>query len=772
MKKQLKTVRLLLLEDNPRDVELIETALVHEGITFNSCIASSETEFEHALKEFSPDIILLDYGVPDCDGMSALQLVKSISPNTPAIVVTSPINEETAVGCMKAGAADYVLKNRLVRLAPAVISALEMRERLDGATEEWRRTFDSLSDGISIHDSTRTILKANEALGRLLGIPADELVGQKCFSVLHGAVCAPPECPLDVCIETGKAFSYETFEPKLGRWLSISISPMLNGSIHQAKVVHVVRDITGRKAAEQALAEGERRFRSLIENTSECICNIDPAGMFIYMSPGGLESHDLTLEDIRQMHFTDLAEAPYHKLLLDRFEEAKESGRAVRFEYESDTVDGVRWFQSTLSPLRDESGHITSFIRVSRDIQDQKRAQDERDRLFSAVEQLEEMLLIADPKERVTYVNPAFEKITGYSRAEVIGQRISRLGFGPEDGGELFRQLRHAIRRGRPWQGRLLSRKKDGGSYQNELHISPVIGMHRETACYVAVMRDVSEEMARDLQLAQAQKLEAIGQLAAGIAHEINTPTQYVSDNTRFLSRSFDSISEILSAFGELKAANLSGHMPSDLIGRIDALIEDSKLDYLMEECPQAIDEALSGLGQIANIVLAMKEFSHPGTKEKSAVNINKALESTITVSRNEWKYVADLVAELDPDLPLIPGLPGDLKQVFLNLFVNAAHAIEAKNGKNSANKGVIQVKTATLPDCIEIRVSDNGAGIPDELGQRVFEPFFTTKDVGQGTGQGLAISRSVIVDKHGGSIDFESSGEGTHFLIRLPREK
>lgn len=172
---------------------------------------------------------------------------------------------------------------------------------------------------------------------------------------------------------------------------------------------------------------------------------------------------------------------------------------------------------------------------------------------------------------------------------------------------------------------------------------------------------------------------------------------------------------------------------------------------------------------QVTRIVRAMKEFSHPGKGGKALTNINKAIENTITVSRNEWKYVSDVVTEFDPELPLVPCLPGEFNQVILNLIINAAHAVAEKVG-TSAEKGSITVSTLKQDTWAEIRISDTGPGIPEEIQSRVFDPFFTTKEVGKGTGQGLAIARSIIVDKHGGSLAFDTEpGAGTTFIIRMP---
>jgi signal transduction histidine kinase len=201
-------------------------------------------------------------------------------------------------------------------------------------------------------------------------------------------------------------------------------------------------------------------------------------------------------------------------------------------------------------------------------------------------------------------------------------------------------------------------------------------------------------------------------------------------------------------------------------VGRVDAA-------YLLEEIPKAIDQTLEGVTRVSTLVSAMKEFSHPGTKEKVSLDLNHAIECTITVARNEWRYVADMETDFDPSLPLVPCQPGEFNQVILNLIVNAAHAIADVVQKGGPEKGIIKVQTKNYPEWVEIRIQDTGSGIPRNVQMRVFEPFFTTKEIGKGTGQGLAIARSVVVDKHGGSIHFETEeGKGTSFIIRLPHDK
>jgi two-component system, NtrC family, sensor kinase len=281
---------------------------------------------------------------------------------------------------------------------------------------------------------------------------------------------------------------------------------------------------------------------------------------------------------------------------------------------------------------------------------------------------------------------------------------------------------------------------------------------------------DITERKLLEAQLAQAQKMEAIGHLASGIAHEISTPAQFVGDNTHFLREAFTDLRQILGCFQSLAAAARTGSPVTQPLNAVDAAMHDLDLDYLEGEVPLAIDHILDGVGRISKIVRSMKFFAHPGGLEKTPLDLNEAIESTIIISRNEWKYVAEVETDLDSAMPPVPGQRGEINQVILNMMTNAAHAIAEKDGKSPAVKGRIHIATRYRDGWAEIRIQDTGAGIPDAIRHQVFDLFFTTKEEGIGSGQGLAIAHSVIVDNHGGHLTFESKpGEGTTFLIRLP---
>jgi signal transduction histidine kinase len=287
-------------------------------------------------------------------------------------------------------------------------------------------------------------------------------------------------------------------------------------------------------------------------------------------------------------------------------------------------------------------------------------------------------------------------------------------------------------------------------------------------AC-VIIGSDVTSRRLLESKLAQSQRMESIGQLAAGIAHEINTPIQYVGDNTRFLT---DVVSALLPLLQRLQALVGGSQVddPAACLGELRELAGAADLDFVCDEVPQALQQSEEGLGRVASIVRAMKQFSHPGTKDKIEIDLNQAIQNTITVSRNEWKYVAELETDLDPDLPAVACLSQEFNQVILNLIVNAAHAIRDVNRDAQNCLGRIGVTTRCNGPWAELTISDTGGGIPEGNRQRVFDPFFTTKRVGEGTGQGLAIAYNVVVEKHQGEIFFDCErGRGTTFTVRLP---
>jgi PAS domain S-box-containing protein len=363
--------------------------------------------------------------------------------------------------------------------------------------------------------------------------------------------------------------------------------------------------------------------------------------------------------------------------------------------------------------------------------------------------------------------SPAAERIFGISIVDALGLRFRSLPI-PWN----WEAIEQAISRCRETLGRVTVEavavhRPDQSDALLRLILTPLLD--DQTVSLVLMGEDITERRRLERDMAQAQKLEAIGQLAAGIAHELNTPIQYVGDNVRFFREAWADLSPLFDTLAGHAAHAQGATSPAQLAVALDELCRRVDLDYLREEIPKALAQSLEGLERVATIVRAMRNFAHPDTGDKVLTDLNQAIESTAVVSRNEWKYVAELVMDLDRNLPPVPCLPGEFNQAVLNLIVNAAHAIADVVG-NSGKKGTIRITSPQVGEWAEIRVSDTGTGIPQAIRERIFDPFFTTKPPGKGTGQGLAIARSAIVNKHGGTLTFETEvGRGTTFIIRLP---
>jgi PAS domain S-box-containing protein len=381
------------------------------------------------------------------------------------------------------------------------------------------------------------------------------------------------------------------------------------------------------------------------------------------------------------------------------------------------------------------------------------------------------ILIGVDAKGRVTRWNRTATNTFGLDDRSVQGRAIQECGIR-----WLHPQMNEEITR---WLATESSYRCDNLPYEQEgkkrllgLSVLRIPSEGSGQTGFIITGADVTERVGLELQLRQAQKLEGIGQLAAGIAHEINTPTQFVGDNIRFLKDSWGPVAEFLEFCGTVQSEWAAGPVSSEHLQRFSELHRKCDLEYVSEHIPKAIDLSLEGVKRIAKIVKGFKEFSHPGSEEKRAINLNQAIETTISVARHEWKYCAELVTAFDDDLPLVPCLIGEFNQVMLNLIVNSAHAISSAVEKNGTGKGTITISTRREGEWAQVAVADTGAGIPVEIRSRVFEPFFTTKEVGKGTGQGLALAHAAIVNRHQGQLWFESElGQGTTFFIRLPLE-
>jgi PAS domain S-box-containing protein len=371
---------------------------------------------------------------------------------------------------------------------------------------------------------------------------------------------------------------------------------------------------------------------------------------------------------------------------------------------------------------------------------------------------------------KIVLWNSKAEEVFGKNQADVVGLPLQQCGVDWEwnkiaDGISDSRAAGHPTR-----VDNIRFKRLDGEERYLGLTINHIDGDHDCIMGSTMIGADITDRQKLDIQLQQSQKMEAIGQLAAGIAHEINTPTQFVGDNTRFFQDAYEDLIQVIREYGKLIDKAKSDALTADLITAAEKRIQDMDLAYLEDEIPIALEHTLKGVERITKIVQAMKIFSHPDMISKEPADVNKEIEKTITISRNEWKYVARMETDFDSNLPAVPCFRAELNQVILNMIVNAAHAIDEANTSAPSEQGIIRIRTYHEENWVKIRISDTGAGIPQEIRHKIFDLFFTTKEPGKGTGQGLAISHSVIVEKHKGTLDLESQeGKGTTFIIGLP---
>lgn len=542
----------------------------------------------------------------------------------------------------------------------------------------------------------------------------------------------------------------------------------------------LIGEVAERVRVEQALREREEQRQLLLDSTAEAIFGLDTRGhctfanraclqMLGYGKPEDLmvgPLHDLIHHSHRDRSPHPAAECAIRQGLLSR--ERTHADNEV-FWRANGTWFPIEYWSYPVSRDGNHVGAVVTFIDItSRKLAaDSLRAAHAESELF--INSVPSVLIGTDTSGRITRWNLAAASVSGLSADAVLGKPLQNCGVHwleaqPGEVASWFHIERSENRENVMFE-------RDGHRRFLGLTIINVdLLPGGKGTGFLITGADITERKILEEQLRQAQKLEAIGQLAAGIAHEINTPAQYVGDNAEFLQSTWPVVDKVLNLCLRLREESRAGSVAPDTITQLLLRTEEADPAYLIQEVPNAIAAAREGIQRVSKIVRAMKEFSHPGAEGKSAIDINHAIETTIAVARNEWKYVADVKTYLARDLPPVPCLAGEFNQVILNLLINAAHAIADALGDRSSGKGVITVITKCDGDWAEVRIQDTGAGVPENIRARIFEPFFTTKEVGKGTGQGLALAHAVIVKKHGGKIWFESeTGKGTTFFLRLP---
>jgi len=534
-------------------------------------------------------------------------------------------------------------------------------------------------------------------------------------------------------------------------------------------------DESAQKSAERRADDAEVRLQTVAENMPGAIYQrvlaSDGSVTYPYLSPGiealtGYTPAQISLRPelfIGAIHPDDVVE------FRQRLAQSANTLASMDFQVRLRRRQGDLIWVRMISRPRRSSDDSVIWESLCIDVTDQRRLEEGFRQLVEAAPMA---LLVVDRDGSVTLANAHAEILFGCSRNAIVGHSVEELM--PESARVAHwayrsRYLRNALPVPMGVGRRIHARRADGSEIEVEAAPAPVDfpgGPHT-----LVLLTDLTQRRQQEQQWLHIQKLESIGQLASGIAHEINTPSQYVTDNLQFLRDAFADLLMLQQAQQVLRQEAELGAVSAETLQGVDSALLQADMEYLLEQIPRALTQSVEGMQRVAHIVGAMKEFSHPGGAEMTPVDLARLVENAITVARNEWKYSAEVTTDFDPGLPLVPCYSDELGQVVLNLVVNAAHAIADKVIEDKA-MGHIGIGVARAGDWVEIRISDDGKGIPESIRHRVFDPFFTTKPVGKGTGQGLAIAHAVVVQKHHGSIELRSvEGEGTTFVIRIPIE-
>lgn len=525
------------------------------------------------------------------------------------------------------------------------------------------------------------------------------------------------------------------------------------------------REMKKRQAQEDLVVHAKQEWERTVDAMPDMIAIVDKKQRIIRTNKSMQQSVGHTYEEIiGQDLFKYLVNGE------ELYAQTMEDGLSHNGEFYDEKLNC--YLKIITVPYTNPGGELAGAVYIARDITDRKEEQANYARLFESSQDA----IVVTTKHGFINCNQAALKMFGYTNKEEF-LKLHPADVSPPlqaNGLPSLQVAQQRITEAINGSGTFFlweHQRKDGSCFPAEVLLSPF--EQNGEMVVQGVVRDLSEKLRADKekeklqsQLLHAQKLESVGQLAAGIAHEINTPTQFIGSNVDFLDEANRDIKDFMTQI--LKIAE---NAPEDTRTAIEDAVEDMDWEYLDEEMPLAISQSREGVKRVTSIVQAMKEFSHPGSKNKELLNLNQIINTTVTVARNEWKYVAEVDLDLDPNLPKIPLLADEMGQVILNMLVNAAHAIADKLGANpEGDKGIISISTKTNDTSVELHIKDSGKGIPEESLPRIFDPFYTTKKVGKGTGQGLAISHDVIVEKHQGTISVESTpDQGTTFIIQLP---
>jgi PAS domain S-box-containing protein len=661
-------------------------------------------------------------------------------------------------------------------------------------------TFNSLQDLIVVVDRELRVVMTNGRNGAA-ALPNPEVGRLYCVGCVNRRAEPCDDCYVRKVFKTGKQEKREVEDPQNGRWFILQLSPIRDEKGDVCQVVKLVRDVSKRRKMEEALRASEEQYRMIYDSSRDAILQATTEGELVGANQTAIAM--FRCRDEAQLLSCGLSgvSAVYQEDGTKSSEKVKamlaetvEKG-PHQFEWVHRRLDGTEFLASVhLTPMTVAGRQLVHG--TLRDVTHQKRAaealRESEEKFRSIASSAQDAIVMMDSYGNISFWNNAAEKIFGYPRHQAIGRPVHQLLSMPSARQGFQGAFPEFQRSG---HGRLIGRtvetdavRADGAVFPIEISLSAVRLKNEWHA--LAIIRDISarkqaegelrehrerlaelvEERSQKLieaerQMLQAEKLASVGRLAAGVAHEINTPVQYIGDNLTALEDFVGDLARMIELYRGLVA-----DLPRDPgVEEKRAAIAEAEaaadLEFILADAPQAIAQGKEGVQRVSQIVRAMKDFSHADRGQANSIDLNHALASTLTVARNEYKYHAE-IETFFAALPPVECFASELNQVFLNLVINAAHAIAA-----TGQPGKITVRTHwTDEDHVEVTITDTGTGIPEEIRTQIFDPFFTTKEVGQGTGQGLSIAHQIVVGKHRGKLWFETEmGKGTTFHVRIP---
>ena len=665
------------------------------------------------------------------------------------------------------------------------------RSAQEAGSTELKAMFDGTDLGLGVVNESGELLRINAAFNSMLGYDCDsrQLIGRNVRELTHPDDREETGRRLDEIRERGAGYEYAKRYLRADGgviWAQVTVSRSVDPRTGKPLSFAQVQDITERKREQSLeLAEERHMFSEFLDNVPMFVYFKDRESRFLRVSKEFADLWDVDgpaeligKTDMDLIHDEHAVQARADELAIMETGEPMIDVEEMGSESPNSGHEGPDWGLTTKLPLRDVSGEIVGTFGISRDITSRKRAEaalsESEARWRALLAHLQEMVLLVDGGGRVMYAAPSVERWLGYNPEELLGVELVGVVH-PDDVGGVAGAL-GAVTAEETLSVSYRVRHVDGSWHSLEstlicMRENPIVEAVLVAATDVTDRVRLEEERERlDLERRVSHRLEAVGQLAAGIAHEINTPLQFVGDSITFLR---DAVEELLGLSGRYRELLWSEEPP--VVEQWRAIMAEAEdqadIEYLRERIPAAFERTSDGVARVRSIVQAMKRFSHPSNGEIAPEDVNEAIDTTLAVCRNEYKYVAEVSLELG-QLPLVPCNIGEINQVLLNLIVNAAQAIEEHRtaaGGESAPLGLITISTRVDGEHAVISIADDGPGIPQQLLERIYEPFFTTKEVGKGTGQGLALARTTIA-RHGGTLECVSApGEGSIFTIRLP---